>query len=114
VTAAKEPLAGRDHGGGITRAGPARPAGGEVDISLTGDVEAMTAAACQLAAAQLQRPGADRAAQVRGDRRERLAPLSGRRYAVTLPAGRTAWVHRNAPSNRKDDQPTAARTAESL
>jgi hypothetical protein len=26
-----------------------------------------------------------------------------------LPVGKIAWVHRNVPSSRKDDQPTAAR-----
>jgi hypothetical protein len=27
-----------------------------------------------------------------------------------LPAGKIAWVHRNVPSSRKDDQPTAVRS----
>src|SRR5437868_4741088 len=77
---------------------------------MTGDVEAMIAAACQLATAQVQRAGTDRTAQIRGGRCERPAPLSGRRYVVTWPAGRIAWVHRNVPSSRKDDQTTAARS----
>lgn len=95
VTAGEEPFARRDHRGGVGRTGP-RPAGHEVDVALTGDVEAMSAAAGQAAAAQVQRPGADRAAKVRDDRRKRRV-------------GRVAWVHRSVPSNRKDDQPTAAR-----
>src|ERR1700733_10118343 len=71
----------------------------------------MVTAAGQAAAAEVQRPGADRAAKIRGDGRERppLAPHSGRGNVVRLTAGRVAWVHRNVPSNRKDDQPTAAR-----
>jgi hypothetical protein len=100
MTAAEESVAGRDHGAGVTGAWP-RPASGQVDIAGPGDVEAMMAAACQLTAVQAQRVGTDRAAQVCGGRRECPAPRSERR---------NAWVHRNVPSGRKDDQPTAARS----
>jgi hypothetical protein len=76
VTAAQEAVAGRDHGAGVAGAWP-RPAGGQVDIAVAGDVEAVMAAARQPAAVQVQRAGADRAAQVRGGRGEGPAPLSG-------------------------------------
>jgi hypothetical protein len=75
VTSAQEGVARRDHDGGVAGAG-SRPARGEVDISVPCDIEAVLAAAGQPAAGELEPAGADRAAQVRGDRGERAEPRS--------------------------------------
>ena len=76
MTPAEEGAACRDHGSGVTGPG-SRPAGGEVDVPVPCDVEAVAAAAGQPGAARAEPAGAGRAAQVRGDRGERAEPHSG-------------------------------------
>jgi hypothetical protein len=76
VTPAEEGAAGRDHGSGVAGTG-SRPAGGEVDVSVPCDVEAVAVAAGQPGSAWAEPAGAGRAAQVRGDCGERAEPLSG-------------------------------------
>src|SRR3984885_11463378 len=94
VTSAEEGAACRDHGRGV--AGPgSRPAGGEVDVSVPCDVEAVAAAAGQPGAAWAELACAGRAARGTGDRGERAEPHSGRERVVE--AGVIAWIHWEGP-----------------
>ena len=116
VPAAEKAVTGHDHHGRVRGTRPA-PAGGEVDIALAGDVEAVPAAAGQLAPVQAHLTGADRAPQVADSRSERPAPRTGRGEAgpgdVRSPPGRVTCYHRTSRRVGSKNQPTAARwTAE--
>jgi hypothetical protein len=78
MAASEDVCTSRHHGRAVTGAG-AGPAGREVDVSVAGDVEAVRAAAQQLAFCRVKAVSADGAAQVRGDRRECLVRPGGER-----------------------------------
>lgn len=105
VPAAQELLAGGDHSGAVAGSG-SRPAGGEIDVALAGDVEAVPGRAAQGALGQGKPPGADRAAQAARDSGQRLASprwrSGGGRVGGRGAHGRTAyWAWAAEPATER-------------